>query len=752
MSTKRKIQRVLRSIAESLQSPNLVMRTVLLDVTTSGSPSRAVIATENPIPRWDEQSNQVVSEVLLMDGIVLRGGRDWIPIVDSHNDRTVRNIFGSIRGLKIDANAGELYGEPVFASDAESQTIAVRMNEGHITDFSITAQPLETTFVKRGDSYTTARGVVIDGPALIHTQWQPLNASICATGADEDSTVRRSYTDLKRKVIRMDEALLSQLSAMGLPDGMTDPNQVLSWVVGKLSGSEAEESSESEVPAEPVMNMDPSSDPMIDPKKDEMSRPLVENMAGEDAKPDEVQRQSTVDTIRRLVLDADAKRRQEIIAACTLAKVERAFADELCDGHVPLSEARKRIIERMANQPLGASVGADVRVTQDGTERMHNAMRDALVVRSHRSARFKTESESAKNKDHSDFVHLSLNRMAEMVLRSYGINTDRMNSVDVAKVAMGNPNACRRYRVERDAFHTSGSFPNILLDAINKTLLQAYEEAPYSWTIWARQAPSVADFKTIHRTRFSEAPDPEMVPERHEYKEKELSDSRESYTVNKYGEKFTVSWETVVNDDLDAISRIPAMHGNACRRKVNKEVYSVLTSNPTMGDGVALFGSHSSGSNLSGSSGSPSVANLNSAYAAMRTQKGLSSDTIVNINPAFLIVPAALAATALELVNSTSYIVANGNQGVQNIYGKGGSRSLNVIEEPILDASSTTAWYLAADNAQQDTVEVSFLQGEESPVLEDRWDFDRDVYEYKVRQTFGVKAIDWRGLYKFAVS
>ena len=132
-------------------------------------PTRAVIATENPIQRWDEQTQQVVNEVLLMDGIEWRGGRDQIPIVDSHNDKTVRNIFGSIQKMQVDYATGELIGIPVFASDAESQTIMQRMHEGHITDFSITGQPIETIFVQRGQSYTTNRGVVIEGPALIHT-------------------------------------------------------------------------------------------------------------------------------------------------------------------------------------------------------------------------------------------------------------------------------------------------------------------------------------------------------------------------------------------------------------------------------------------------------------------------------------------------------------------------------------------------------------------------------------------------------
>lgn len=715
--------------------PPLNVNTLVERMVEVRMPEVAVIATENPIRRFDEQTNQVVNEVLLMDGIEWRSGRNQIPIVDSHNDRTVRNIFGSIRHIQ--AVDGELIGKPEFASDEESQIIARRLAEGHITDFSITAHPLETIYVKRGEQYQTSRGEIIEGPALIHTRWQPINASICATGADEYSTVRRSYTDLQRKVTRMDEALLAQLQSVGLPEGMTDPNQVLTWCLAKLAPAPVE------VESEPVENM-----AAVKPSQE------VSMMAGEETKPVEkmyeekkpedevVARSLVIDQIKRALAD-DQARRTEIQAACKLANVERAFADELCDSRVPLSEARQRIIERMATKPSGTSVGADARVTSDGNERLYNALSEGLIKRSMAGARINKMPEFSKDAD--DFSAMPMKRVAELLLRSRGINTDRMSDTDICKIAMNNSAAMRAHRIER-AYHTTGSFSNVLLDAANKTLLAAYDESPQSWNLWARQAPSTADFKTINRIRFGESPSPEIVPEKQEYKEKAVTDSRESYRVEKYGAIFTVSWETVVNDDLDAISRIPAMHGAACRRKVNSEVYASLIANANMGDNQPLFSA--AHANQSAAAGNPSVGTLNTAFAAMRRQTGLSSEAILNIVPRFLIVPVALEATALELVNSTSYVVANGNQGVQNIYGVGGVRSLTVIGEPILDAASSTAWYLAADSSQIDTVEVSFLQGEESPVLEDEWDFNTDVYKYKVRQTFGVKPIDWRGLWR----
>ncbi len=717
-------------------------------------PSRAVIATENPIQRWDEQTKQVVSEVLLMEGIEWRGGRDKIPIVDSHNDKTVRNIFGSIQNMRVDYSTGELYGVPVFATDDESQTIAKRMAEGHITDFSITGQPIESIFVQRGQSYTTNRGVVIEGPAIIHTKWQPQNASICATGADEQSTVRRSYTDLHRKVIRMDEALLGQLSAMGLPDGMTDPNQVLAWVVGKLGEEKSEpmeavESMAEEVPAEAVPT--------------EEVKP-VENMATEDKPAVGVERSVDAVAAIKRALDNDQKRRTEIQAACKLARIERAFADELCDGQVTLNEARKRIIERMATEPLGASVGTGVRVTGSADDKFYAAARDGLLKRSYASSGFRRPIGDLAP-GHEDFERTKLGRLAEMIVERMGGPVSRMAPKDIALAAMGHGGTLNRYRIERSgqSYNTTGSFPALLMDAANKSLLAGYEEAPYTWNMWARQGQSVDDMKNINRIRFSAMGSPEVVPEGHDYPESKTGDEKETYRVEKYGSVFTVSWETIVNDDLDALSRVPAMQGASCRRKQNQVVYSVLTANAAMADTGLLFnttaqttaGGHS---NTSGAAAAPSVTTLNAGYLSMMTKTGITvngvAGPILNIQPSYLIVPANYGATALQLLGSIADPAAGGsaagNSNTLNIYGPNGSRPIKVIIEPVLDASSTTVWYLAASTSQVDTVELTFLAGEESPVLESDWNMVNDTYLFKVRQTFAAAAIDFRGLFRNA--
>jgi hypothetical protein len=718
---------------------------VLRAIVVQSGVSDVVVATEAVVRRYDEERGYVVNEVLLMDGVVLRTNQQQMPIVDSHNDSTVRNILGSIRSLKV--IDGELHGEPVFASDADAQLVRQRMDEGHITDFSITALPIESKFIPHGQSFTTNRGAVIDGPAVIHLRWQPHNASICATGADELSTVRRSYTDLERKVTRqMEESLLGTLTAMGMPEGMTDPNQILAWVCGKMGNS---------VP------------PMVEPIESMMDEPVVPPV--EETKPieDEVEQMAytTTDDSKKedvaaavaRALQIDGKRRKEINALCIVHKIERSFADQLCDDGVSLNEAREKILARMAGKPAGQSTDR-VTVTAAADDKEFAAARDGLIMRTMRAGgRSQTIANPAPG--HEDFLNMKLNRVAEMYAAKMGCDVRRMASKDVALVAMGHPGAMNRFRIQRDVSHTTGSFSNLLLDAANKTLLAGYEEAPFTWSTWARDAGTTSDFKNLNRIRFSEMGTPEMVPEGKEYKSALMSDAKEVYAVNKYGSIFSISWETVVNDDLDAISRIPAMQGAACRRLQNQAIYGVLTANAAMADTGALFnataqttaGGHA---NLATGAATPTVTTLNAAFLSMMTKKGLNSAVLLNIQPSFLIVPAALSATALQLVGSIADPSVGGsvagNSNTKNIYGPNADRPLKVIVEPVLDANSATAFYFAASNTQVDTVEITFLEGEQSPVLESEWDFDSDVYKNKVRQTFGVAAIDFRGLYKHA--
>jgi hypothetical protein len=689
---------------------------------------RAVIATETPIDIYD-QDRGWIKQVLLMDGVRFRNDKKQLPIVDSHNDKTVRNVFGSIRNIVIEGD--ELLGLPDFASDADSQIVATRYTEGHLNDFSIDAQILERQFVREGQTYTTRQGKVIEGPAEIVTAWEPHNASICATGADPNSTVRRSYD--QERVTRMDESLLATLKGLGLPEGMTDPMQIIVYLAGKAAGQAGSDAA-----------------PMGQ----------VESMAGMEKEPEEAMRaehvEPTEDTEKKVEaevarqLKAHDDRRKTIVAHCTLAKLERSFADTLVDDpSVTVEIAQERIIRKMASQPLGGAVeGSSFSVTESEHDKFMAQASAGLVQRCWKGQIKTQKAPDVQGAEH--FRNLGLYRLAEACVRRMGVNPEHHNKGDIVRIAMGHPGIVGRLNIRRsnDVYHTSGSFSSLLLDAASKTLTASYVEAPYTWDQWVRQAQSVDDFKNINRISLGESPNLEVVPEGKDYPEGKVVDQRKSYKIEKYGKEFTVTWETVINDDLDALSRIPAMHGSAARRTQEKAIYDVFLSNPLMPDGFNLFSaSHTSGTNLSGGAAAPSKTTLDKAFEVMGKQKGLNSDVFLGLTPSILLVPLAYAGTALELVNSTASVESEKNSGVSNLYGRGGARQLRVVASPYLDANSGTNWYAIADNSLIDTVEISFLSGEESPVLESDYNIRNDSYIYTVRQSFAAAVIEHRGIF-----
>lgn len=305
------------------------------------------------------------------------------------------------------------------------------------------------------------------------------------------------------------------------------------------------------------------------------------------------------------------------------------------------------------------------------------------------------------------------------------------------------------------SFQTSGEFPNILRDATNKTLLMAFRMNPGTWRQWVRVAQSVDDLKPINRVRLSEFPTLEIIPEDRPYPNQKQSDQRETYTLDKRGMGWGLSWEAMVNDDLDAFSRNNMKMGRAAENTLNRSVYALLTGNQTMGDGTALF--HADHANLiSSGNGAPSVAQLAIMRRFLRlqtalqaTNDGRTNQNIMGLNLRHLIVPAQLE-TAAELVvnsvanpdSSSSGDVPARNSGVYNPF----YRSINLIVEPVLDASSTQIYYGACENMECDTAEITFLRGKETPTVEEEYDFDTKGRKFTIDLVWGVRVVDHRGL------
>lgn len=428
---------------------------------------------------------------------------------------------------------------------------------------------------------------------------------------------------------------------------------------------------------------------------------------------------SDAEAIARRVREEERARVAAIHDLASRLRLERGFAEDLVRRGTPLEEARRLILDELAAKaeetrsfphvaiPLG---GRDERITR------REAVTNALLHR-YSPGLFPLE-DAARS-----YRGMTLMELARESLELAGTSTRGLSRDEVATRAL----------------HATSDFPEILAAVTNRTLRQAYEAAPRTFTAFCRQVLAT-DFKAMHRVQLGEAPQLLEVAESGEFKRGTLGESKESYRVKTYGRVVAITRQVLINDDLDAFTRIPAMYGNAIAQLESDVVWGIITSNPAMADGQALF--HGSHRNLAATGTALDVTSLGAARAAMARQTGLDKKTVLNIRPAFLIVPAALELKAEQLLAQNLVPASSGNVVPASI------RTLVPIAEPRLDAASETAWYLAASPAQIDTIEYAYLEGQQGAYIETRNGFDVDGVEIKCRLDFGAKAIDWRGLYR----
>ena len=432
-------------------------------------------------------------------------------------------------------------------------------------------------------------------------------------------------------------------------------------------------------------------------------------------------RARSVDT-DALVSEARAQERERVSTIHGLAdklQLERGFADDLIKRGVSIDEARRLILDQVAAKADETRTFPHVSIPlggRDATVTRREAISSALL---HRYSPTLFPLEDAAR----EYRGMTLMELARESLETAGASTRGLSRDEVATRAL----------------HSTSDFPEILAAVTNKTLRQAYEAYPRTFPLFCRQVLAT-DFKAMHRVQLGEAPQLLKVGESGEFKRGTLGESKESYRIETYGRVVAITRQVLINDDLDAFTRIPAMYGNSIAQLESDVVWGIITANPAMADGNALF--HTTHKNLAGTGAALDVSSVGAARAAMAKQTGLDKKTVLNIRPAFLIVPAALELKAEQLVAQNLVPAQSGNVVPQSI------RTLSPIAEPRLDAASETAWYLAASPNQIDTIEYAYLEGQQGAYIETRNGFDVDGVEIKCRLDFGAKAIDWRGLYK----
>lgn len=289
--------------------------------------------------------------------------------------------------------------------------------------------------------------------------------------------------------------------------------------------------------------------------------------------------------------------------------------------------------------------------------------------------------------------------------------------------------------------HATSDFPLLLADVARRSLMKGYEEAAETFQQWTRPG-TLTDFREAARVTLGSFGNLDLVPEGAEYKYGTMGEHGQKVALATYGKLFSITRQAIINDDLNSFTAIPRAMGRGAIRTVGDMVYALLTGAPLMDeDGKPLF--HAEHSNLLPAAGinTDSVEAMQAAMALQTNRDGNAT----NIGLKYLLVPISMRGTA-NVVRASEYAVGASvkNNTIPNVV----RDTFEVIADARLDRVSKTAWYGAADQNMFDTIEVNYLDGNQTPYLEQKQGWHVDGTEFKVRLDAGVSPLDFRTLAK----
>jgi phage major head subunit gpT-like protein len=293
-------------------------------------------------------------------------------------------------------------------------------------------------------------------------------------------------------------------------------------------------------------------------------------------------------------------------------------------------------------------------------------------------------------------------------------------------------------------FHSTSDFPLLFSNLAGKTLDAAYQEEPHTWRPIARQR-NLPDFKNANDLIVAGALTPEALLEGGEYKAGTLQEAQHTWKLATYARKVTLTRQSIINDDLSALERVPEMLGRGFRRLESNIIWALITGNSaTSVDGLSLFNSAHNNS----SAQTITTTGFNAAKKAMRKQTDIAGNTI-NLSPSYMMVPTDLESSALQFLFPTGFAPAarTGDAGPVSVQTAG----IELIVEPRLDGSATT-WYLAASPGAVEGIVYGYLAGEEGPTVTTTEKRDPDGVELLARFDFGAAVKDYRGFFRAAAA
>ena len=268
------------------------------------------------------------------------------------------------------------------------------------------------------------------------------------------------------------------------------------------------------------------------------------------------------------------------------------------------------------------------------------------------------------------------------------------------------------------------SIGGILSSTVNKFLLAGFNGVEGSWRSISA-VRSVNDFKTLTSYRLNGGMKFEKVANGGELKNAGVSDESRTISAETYGIMTSVTRTDLINDDLGALTAVPQRIGRGGALKLNDVFWAAFQDDST-------FFTTARG-NKKTSAGALSLANLKTIATMFRKLKDADGNPVA-VDPRVLLVPADIELAAAEIMGSSLLVGGSSAAPDRNVL----AGRYQVVSTSYL--TSAEDYYLLASPADLPVMEVAFLNGVQSPVVE------------TAEADFNTLGVQMRGYFDFGVS
>ena len=392
---------------------------------------------------------------------------------------------------------------------------------------------------------------------------------------------------------------------------------------------------------------------------------------------------------------------------------ERSKFEYLANRYVQLGGTEKAfrnaLIDALADEDGRIEINSHVAMYSGEHANDRSGMISGLIAR--------VDSSYELQGNDRNYRGVSLTDVMNHCLNNAGVNTRGLSKSDVVSRAM-----------------STSDFPILMKSFADQRLLAGYAMSESPLKRLGRQ-DNYQDFRDKMAKSVSDMPGLAKKNEAGEYEFGSFDEKGETHRALTYGRIIGITRELLINDDLNAMSRITTGQGQAVARLEADLLAALIESNPNMSDGKPVF-DESEGTTVSTGT-ALNAENIATARKTMRTQKNRHG-SIIDISPEFLIVHPELEYEAEKLLAD----VAAATTDDVNVF----SGRLELVVEPRF--TSETAWYLSASPSRADGFEYGNVENEQSPYAESRQRFETDDLEFKIRHDFGCGFVDRRSWFK----